>query len=140
MVSILSSCSGKPPDAIGIRLSGLTGCPKSPNCVSSKAKGAQHIVEPFLIKGDAKVSWSIVKSVIISMPNCLMVTATTNYIHAECRSRIFRFADDLELFSNSSSGMISIRSASRIGYSDFGVNRRRVEFLRSELRAKRAIE
>jgi len=137
---IVSGCSGKRPDAIGMGSSGLKGCPKSPNCVSSEAKDEQHAIESFRLKGDPNVSWPLIQNEIVAMPGGVIVTATANYIHVECKSRIFRFIDDLELYFNSSNGIISIRSASRIGYSDFGANRRRVDLLRSELRAKQIIE
>ena len=137
---IVGGCSGKRPDGIGIDSSGLKGCPQSPNCVSSEAKDEQHAIESFRLKGDPNVSWPLIQDEIASMPRWTIVTATDTYIHVEYKSRIFRFVDDLELFFNSGNGIISIRSASRIGYSDFGANRRRVELLRSELRAKKVIE
>lgn len=137
---IVGGCSGKRPDGIGIGSSGLKDCPKSPNCVSSEAKDEQHAIEPFRLKGDFSASWPLVRDEIASMSGWVIVTATDTYIHVECKSRIFRFVDDLELYLNSSNGIISIRSASRIGYSDFGANRRRVELLRSKLRAKQVIE
>lgn len=137
---IISGCSGKRTDAIGVGPSGLSSCPKSPNCVSSEANDKQHAIESFCLKGDPNVSWLLIQDEITSMPGGVIITATANYIHVECKSRIFRFIDDLELYFNSSNGIISIRSASRIGYSDFGANRRRVELLRSELRAKQVIK
>ena len=140
IVFMVNGCSGKRPDEIGMDPSGLRGCPKSPNCVSSEAKDEKHAIEWFRLKGDPTVSWPLIQYEIASMPRWSIVTATDNYIHVECKSRIFRFIDDLELYFNSSNGIISIRSASRVGYSDFGANRRRVEFLRSELRTKQIIE
>jgi uncharacterized protein (DUF1499 family) len=140
ILSISSGCSGKGPDEIGNDPSGLKRCPKSPNCVSSEAKDEQHAIGPFHLKGDPKVSWPIIQDEIASMPKWRIVKATDNYIHVECKSRIFRFIDDLELSFNSSTGIISIRSASRTGYSDFGANRRRVELLRSVLKTKQVIE
>jgi uncharacterized protein (DUF1499 family) len=137
---IFGGCSGKRPDEIGIDTSGLRGCPKSQNCVSSEAKDEQHAIESFRLKGDPNASWPLVQDEIASMPGWVIVTATDNYIHVECKSRIFRFIDDLELYFNSSNGIISIRSASRIGYSDFVANRRRVKLLRSELSTKQVIE
>ena len=137
---IVGGCSGKRPDEIGIDPSGLRGCPKSPNCVSSEAKDEQHAIEVFRLKGDPNVSWTLIQGEIVSMPGWVIVTATDNFIHVECKSRIFRFIDDLELYLNSSNEVISMRSASRIGYSDFGANRRRVELLRSGLRSKQLIE
>jgi len=137
---IVNGCSGNRADEIGIDFSGLRGCPKSPNCVSSEAKDEQHAIEAFGLKGDPDVSWPLIQDEIVSMSGWAIVTATDNYIHVECKSRIFRFVDDLELYLNSSNEIISIRSASRIGYSDFGANRRRVELLRSGLRSRQIIE
>lgn len=137
---IVSGCSGKRPDATGSGPSGLSGCPKSPNCVSSEATDEQHAVEPFRLKGDPNRSWPLIRDQIASMPGWTMVTATDTYLLVECKSRIFRFIDDLELYFNSSNGIISIRSVSRVGYSDFGANRRRVELLRSALRTQQVIE
>ncbi len=135
-----SGCSGKRPDEMGIGPSGIRDCPKSPNCVSSQAKGGQHAIVPFRLAGDPATSWSLIRDMIAAMPRWSIVTVTDSYIHVECKSRIFRFVDDLELYYNSSNNIISIRSASRLGYSDFGVNRRRVERLRTQLRAKQVIE
>jgi uncharacterized protein (DUF1499 family) len=140
IIFIAGGCSAKRPDEIDIDPSGLRGCPKSPNCVSSEAKDARHAIEPFRLKGDPAVSWPLIRDEIASMPRWVIVKATDNYIHVECKSRIFRFMDDLELCLHSSNGIISIRSASRTGYSDFGANRRRVELLRSVLRTKQVIE
>ena len=137
---MVNGCSGKRPDEIGIGLYGLRGCPKSPNCVSSEAKDEQHAIESFRLKGDFDINWPLIQDEIISMPRWVIVTATDDYIHVECKSQIFRFIDDLELYFNSLNGIISIRSASRIGYSDFGANRRRVELLRGKLRTKQVIE
>jgi uncharacterized protein (DUF1499 family) len=140
IVFMVNGCSGKRPDDMGIDPSGLRGCPKSPNCVSSEAKDETHAIEWFRLKGNPAASWPLIQYEIASMPRWTIVTATDTYIHVECKSRIFRFIDDLELYLNSSNGIISIRSASRVGYWDFGANRRRVELLRSELRTKQLIE
>jgi uncharacterized protein (DUF1499 family) len=62
-----------------------------------------------------------------------VITESDNYLHAECESAVFGFVDDLELHLRSLEGVIAVRSASRLGYSDLGVNRRRVERLRAML-------
>jgi uncharacterized protein (DUF1499 family) len=54
-----------------------------------------------------------------------------NYLHVEMRSLMFRFVDDVEFSLAASAGLIHVRSASRVGYSDFGVNRKRVERIRA---------
>jgi uncharacterized protein (DUF1499 family) len=108
--------------------------------VSSLATNPNHRVEPFKLKKDPKTSWNIVQEVVDSLPRTKMVSADSIDIHAECRSRIFRFVDDLELHLSPSNGIVHIRSVSRIGYSDLGVNRRRVENLRKKLQHKEIIE
>jgi uncharacterized protein (DUF1499 family) len=62
------------------------------------------------------------------------VEEEAGYLHAVCRSRLFGWADDLELRIDTEAGVVHVRSASRVGYSDLGVNRRRVERLRAALR------
>jgi uncharacterized protein (DUF1499 family) len=68
-----------------------------------------------------------------SLPRTTIVDDSGQYLHAECRSAVFRFVDDLELHLRPDEGAIAVRSASRLGYSDFGVNRGRVETLRRKL-------
>ncbi len=69
----------------------------------------------------------------MELPRARIVEETEDYLHAECRSALFGFVDDLELQLRPSESIIAVRSASRLGYSDFGVNRRRVEALRESL-------
>jgi uncharacterized protein (DUF1499 family) len=76
----------------------------------------------------------MVQKTVKSLPRTKIISADNSDIHAECRSMIFRFVDDLMLHLIPSSGIVHLRSASRIGYSDLGVNRRRVESLRKKLR------
>jgi len=108
--------------------------------VSSEATDESHAIAAFRLKGDPRVSWPLIQHEIASRPRWAVVTASDRYLHVECKSLVFRFVDDLELYFDSATGIISIRSASRIGYSDFGANRRRVELLRSVLSAGRLIE
>ncbi len=133
-------CSGNPTERQNSGSSGLLDCPDTPNCVSSLAKNPKYRVEPFKLKKDPKTSWDIVQKMVASLPRTKVVSADNSDIHAECKSMIFRFIDDLSLHLTSSKDIIHIRSAARTGYSDFGVNRRRIERLRKELRQKGIIE
>ncbi|UCD31114.1 MAG: DUF1499 domain-containing protein [Desulfobacterales bacterium] len=108
--------------------------------MSSLATNPKHQVEPFRLKKESKISWDIVQKTVDSLPRTKIASADSINIHAECRSIIFRFIDDLTLHLTPSKGIIHIRSASRIGYSDLGVNRRRVESLRKKLQHKEIIE
>jgi len=137
---ILWGCSGSPTERQNSESSGFLDCPDTPNCVSSLAKNLKYRVEPFKLKNDPKTSWDIVKKTVELLPRTKVVSADNNDIHAECKSLIFRFVDDLTLHLTPSNGIIHIRSASRIGYSDLGVNRRRIENLRKKLQQNDIIE
>ncbi len=135
-----NGCSGTKSTGLAAGNDRLSTCPDRPNCVSSEAQDAKHSIEPFLLKGDPAAAWDAIRDVVGSLPRCTIIKATDRYLHAECRSRLFGFVDDLELQLDQVSGAIAIRSASRIGYSDLGVNRRRVETLRQKLRKEALIQ
>ena len=118
----------------------LADCPASPNCVSSDAQDAKHAIAPLILKGDPTTGWEAVVKVLDQLPRSKIVEATNRYLHMECKSRLFRFIDDLELLLNPVTRVIAIRSAARVGKSDFGVNRRRVETLRTKLKEDGLIE
>jgi len=132
-------CSGSELKKANESFENVTGCPDRPNCVSSEAQDSRHAIAPFRIKGDITVNWDAVRDVVSSLPRTKVVKATDRYLHAECKSRFFGFIDDLELQLNPDTGNIAIRSASRAGYFDLGVNRRRVETLRRRLTQDRII-
>lgn len=140
LITILWGCSGKPTERNNSELPRFLDCPDSPNCVSSLAKNPKHRVEPFQLTNDPKTSWGMVQKTVGSMPRTTIVSANNSDIHVECRSMIFRFVDDLTLHLTLPKGIIHVRSASRTGYSDLGVNRRRVENLRKKLRQKGVIK
>lgn len=114
-------------------------CPIRPNCVSSDAVDPEHRIDPLRPSGDIVAAWRVVAEAAAGLPRCIQVAATPSYRRFECRSRIFRFVDDLELELRPEEGSIAVRSASRLGYSDRGVNRARVESLRSALQTGRTL-
>ena len=116
----------------------LGPCPDKPNCVSSLAPDEDHRVAPFLLTG-SNPSWSAVRDAVAAMPRTKIVEEGQGYLHAECTSRIFRFVDDLELLRSEAGDRVDVRSASRVGYGDWGVNRDRVESLREALVAAGAL-
>jgi uncharacterized protein (DUF1499 family) len=126
--------SGKRPDTLGVRDGRLASCPESPNCVSSDASQAGHRVEPFELLDDAAGGFEAARDALLATPGTTLVSETADYLHVECASRVLGFVDDLELHLRADAGIIAVRSASRLGYSDLGANRRRVEALRSVLR------
>jgi len=136
----LFSFAGSRPTDLGVHNNRLGACPAAPKCVSSDENRPAHKVSPFEIVVPAAEAWRIVRSLVSDLPRTQIVTATSDYIHAECSSRIFGFIDDLELHLRASQGIIAVRSVARLGYSDLGVNRRRVERLRALLRGRGVIK
>jgi uncharacterized protein (DUF1499 family) len=112
----------------------LAPCPRSPNCVSSDATETRCRVEPLLLKAAAANTWQTIADIVAAMPRTRVVERREGYLRAECRSAIVGFVDDLELELRIEQLRVAVRSASRLGYYDFGVNRRRIERLRSLLR------
>jgi uncharacterized protein (DUF1499 family) len=121
----------EPAVAPGLRDGKLPPCPQSPNCVSSQAGDETHRVEPIGFEGDADEAWARVRRIIEQMPRSHVVKRSDRYLHVEFRTAIAGFVDDVELLLDPQAGVIHIRSASRAGYSDLGVNRRRVERIRT---------
>lgn len=128
------SCSGTKPRDLGIKNSRLIPCPTTPNCVSSDATDASHAIAPFQLSVPPGDAWRELRLALKNYPRTELVRETDDYIHAECRSAIFGFVDDLEFHLRATEGIVAVRSASRLGRSDFGVNRRRIEALRARLR------
>lgn len=130
------SCTGNRPSNLGISDDGLAPCPSSSNCVSSEAPVGAHRVEPFILNASPKDSWRIIREEVEALPRTTVVEETANYLHAQCESALLGFVDDLELHLRESDNIVEIRSASRVGYFDLGVNQQRVEGLREALRAR----
>ena len=84
-------------------------------------------------------AWRAARSTVAELPRTKIITATDDYLHAECSSAFFGFVDDLELHLRPAENLVAARSAARLGKSDFGVNRKRVEGLRAALRQRGAI-
>lgn len=110
----------------------LAPCPSSPNCVISLGDPAdvEHHIEAFALVDSPEVTIIKIKAAIESMPRTRLVTQTSEYIHAEFTSLIFRFVDDVEFLYDRAAKVVQVRSASRVGYSDLGANRKRIEILR----------
>lgn len=121
------------PGGLGVTGGRLRPCPESPNCVCSQDADEEHAIAPLQFEGDGAAEWERLRQAIRNTPRAVIVTETPDYIHAEFTSLIFRFVDDVELFRAPADGVIHVRSASRVGYSDLGVNRQRVEQLRQAL-------
>lgn len=129
---ILISCAGNRPANLGASETGLAPCPSSPNCVSSDARDKAHQVPAFDLIVPPAEAWPVARELVSELPRTRIVHEQPGYLHAECSS-LLGFVDDLELDLRPVEGIIAVRSASRLGYWDFGVNRRRLEALRNSL-------
>lgn len=105
-------------------------CPASPNCVSSHSDDPRHRVDPIAFDGSVEQAMRRLKSIIKGLPRTRLVREQNNYLHVEFRSRVFAFTDDVQFFIPKDQQLIHVRSASRVGYWDFGVNRKRIENIR----------
>jgi uncharacterized protein (DUF1499 family) len=111
----------------------LQPCPASPNCVCSDDADPGHQIPPLAIQGDPAAAWSALIDQLQTAPSYTIVEQNDGYLRAEARTRILRFVDDVEFHLRPDQGEIAMRSASRVGYSDLGTNRRRLETLRQAL-------
>jgi uncharacterized protein (DUF1499 family) len=118
----------------------LAPCPSSPNCVSSLATDQAHFIAPFNIVGAVNTASLALKNALLSQERTVITEEKENTLHAEATSLVFRFVDDVDVLLDNEARLFHIRSASRIGYGDFGVNRKRVEKLRVQLKAVGVIE
>jgi len=123
--------SWKRPGNLGVREGRLAPCKRSPNCVSSQADPSdlEHYIAP--IHG----SMAAAREAVESLPRTTIVEARGDYLYAEFRSALLRYVDDVEFFFDGQ--VIHVRSCSRLGRRDFGVNRKRVEALRALIEAPR---
>ncbi len=130
IILVSSSIAVNPALAIGLDNGQLSPCPSSPNCVVSQNGDAEHEIEAIPYTGDRATAKETLLKVLSVVPRTEIVEKTDNYIHAESTSRIFKFVDDVEFYFPEDENTIQVRSASRVGESDLGVNRRRIEQIR----------
>lgn len=121
----LIGCAGDRPATLGVQNNQLAGCPDSPNCVCSFETRDSHRIDP--LRGDLDT----VKRAVAQMPRAEIIREDGNYLYAEFTSRLMGYVDDVEFLADPASGVVHVRSASRLGHSDLGVNRERVENIRA---------
>jgi uncharacterized protein (DUF1499 family) len=131
---LVSGCSGTSPE-LGAVSGILTPCPATPNCVNSQATDEDHRIEPFRYAGTPQEARERLLQVLKSEERGKVIAANDTYVRAEFTSALFRFVDDVEFsISTTPAGetVIDVRSASRLGSSDLGANRKRMERMRSK--------
>ena len=116
----------------------LPPCPGSPNCVSTLASSddAQHVIPPYSYRKSRPEAKAALKATIADLPRTKLVKEEEAYLHYEFTSLLLRFVDDVEFLLDDEMKTVHFRSASRTGYGDLGVNRRRMEDIRSRLAGK----
>ena len=127
LLPFLSACAGEPPQDIGVRDGRLIACPGSPNCVSSYESSEEHAIAAL----DGNLNQ--VQQILVAMDGANIVEQSNNYLYAEFTSSLMGYVDDVEFLYDAATNTTQVRSASRIGYSDMGANRSRVEAIRMQL-------
>jgi len=120
--------ASRTPATAGIVADHLGPCPSTPNCVNSADTDAGHAIDVLVPANTMTIT--AVAQLLNSQPGTTVITQKQNYLHATIRTRVWGFIDDLEIFQRDSSASLHVRSASRLGVSDLGANRKRVESLR----------
>ncbi|MBX2866228.1 MAG: DUF1499 domain-containing protein [Leptolyngbyaceae cyanobacterium MAG.088] len=131
----LFSFSGKRPENLGVNQGKLLACPNTPNCVCSQADPSdkEHFIDPIASNQAPGDAISSLKAIIEGMERSTINEATENYLYAEFSSKLMGFVDDVEFYATPG-GVIEVRAAARLGKSDLGVNRKRVEEIRGKFK------
>lgn len=134
-ILMLAGCSGTTPD-LGVRGGKLRPCPETPNCVNSQAEDEKHAIEPILVAAAPQKTRERLLQVVAAEKRAEVVQSDEDYIRATFRSALFGFVDDVEFYiagQRQGRTVVHVRSASRIGKSDLGVNRKRIERIRKKM-------
>jgi uncharacterized protein (DUF1499 family) len=135
VVFLFSGCSGTRPSNLGVRDNRLSPCPSSPNCVSSQSDDEKHRIDAVRFTSTPAEALAGLKEIVRGMERTTVVRESPDYFHAEFRT-FLGFVDDVEFYADESQKVIHLRSASRVGYWDLGVNRKRMEAIRAEFGRK----
>ena len=121
--------SGARPSNLGVKDGKLAACPGNPNCVNSQAGGGKHGIGALAFSGDAAAAMQKLAGIVAALPGAQVIEGKADYLRVEFSTALMGFVDDVEFYCDGKA--IQVRSASRLGYSDFGVNRKRIEAIRS---------
>lgn len=121
--------ASRPP--VGLVDGQLRPCPPSPNCVCSKNADEGHAIAPLRYTESAAAAWDRLQQIVRALPRTRVTEVNAQYLRVEFTTAILRFVDDVEFLLDAPNKIIHVRSASRVGYSDLGTNRKRVESLRA---------
>ena len=130
VLALLAGCAGKVPKNLGVRDGRLAACPASPNCVSSQAEDEEHRIAPLSFRGDPDAAFARLKELLGRRSDTKIIEAREGYLRVEFHTILF--VDDGEFLLERERNVIQVRSASRLGHSDLGKNRSRMEGIRQE--------
>ncbi len=134
-IGVVRMLGGARPTNLGVKNGQLAACPEKPNCVSTQATDEGHQIQPLTFDSEQDAMVAAVRDALAKFPRTQIITDADGYFHAECTSLICRYVDDLEVWIDGEARLVHARSASRVGYSDLGVNRKRVEQLFAAIQA-----
>lgn len=118
------------PSNLGVKDGMLAPCPDSPNCVCTFDSDQQHGIAPIDFTGTTAEAMGRLKKALATYPRNQIITENKNYLHVEFTTLILRYVDDVEFLIDEVEHKIHFRSASRLGHSDLGLNRSRMEAIR----------
>lgn len=127
-----SKFAGNKPSNIGVTSGQLAPCPDTPNCVNSQSENPLHRIKPIAYSSTPEQAMADLKTLIENLEQGKIITNTKNYLYIEFTSSFWGFVDDVEFLIDTNTQVIQVRSASRLGKSDLGVNRKRVEMIRTK--------
>jgi uncharacterized protein (DUF1499 family) len=137
LVGQLGLLQGKAPNNLGLRDGKLKPPSKTPNSVSSQAglwpehpMRSYAEIAPLLLTGDGPATIARLKTVVEAMPGAKIIESRPDYLYAQFTTRLMKYVDDAEFWSDPAANVIQVRSASRVGGKDYGVNRKRIEEIR----------
>ncbi len=138
VLSLLTVAFGQTPAPRGLAQPGatLSPCPGTPNCVSTEDDDPRHAMSAIPFTDAPEAAQARARAALTAEPRTRVVLERPGYLHAESRSRLFRFVDDVEVVVDSTARVFRFRSASRVGRSDLGVNRRRMERVSGRLKQR----
>lgn len=129
VVVFMAMKNTRTPSGLGLFDGRLAPVPKSPNAVSSQTDDATKRVAPFPFKGSLENTRTEIKKALEAYGNIVVQSEKANYLHAVSTTKWLRFKDDLEFLFDETARMVHFRSASRVGYSDLGMNKKRYQAL-----------
>lgn len=127
MVGSMVMQNQKPQIVLGLENGKLRELPSKPNAVSTQTNQVDKQIQPLALKETLKQSKDAIKEALKSYGGIEIKEETENYIYAIATTDKMKYRDDIEIYFDEANKVIQYRSASRVGYSDMGLNKLRYE-------------